>query len=528
MKKSNLDKKQLRAVIAIIVVGFLLGALILFISKSKTAGPTGAPSGPAQAAGHADVEHHGGNAGAGHTDGKQRGDTEHRGENAAKGPHGGTLFTEGDLGVEVTLAEAGGESRLGVWLFEKTKPLAPASAMVSATIVRPNGEKMEVAFAPNKDGLASTVPIAEPHMFEATIAVRRGKEVFVSTFNLEEGKVRLAEAQIKAAGITVQNAGPARIASSLQLPGEIKFNEDRTAHVVPRLSGVVEAVPATLGQLVKKGQVLAVIASTQLSEQRSELLSAQKRLALAQLTHNREKKLWEEKVSAEQDYLQAQQSLREAEIAAQNARQKLVALGAASETRGPLSRYELRAPFDGMVVEKHITLGEAVKEDANVFTISDLSMVWAEITVPAKDLNTVRVGERATINATTMDSKATGTISYVGALLGEQTRTAKARVTLPNPQMAWRPGLFVNVELVSSEADVPVTVSMDAIQSVKDKPTVFVRVAGGFFPQPVVTGRTNGKQVEIIKGLSAGIQYAAAGSFVIKSELGKGSATHQH
>jgi cobalt-zinc-cadmium efflux system membrane fusion protein len=134
--------------------------------------------------------------------------------------------------------------------------------------------------------------------------------------------------------------------------------------------------------MVKRGQVLAVIASTGLSEQRSELLAAQKRLSLAKSTYEREKKLWEEKISAEQDYLQAQQTLREAEIAVANSQQKLVALGASATVSGSLNRYEIRAPFDGMVVEKHIALGEAVKEDASIFTISDLSFVWAEIVVP--------------------------------------------------------------------------------------------------------------------------------------------------
>ena len=197
----------------------------------------------------------------------------------------------------------------------------------------------------------------------------------------------LTDAQIQSAGIGIDKATPARIRTSSQLPGEIRFNEDRTAHVVPRLTGVVESVPANLGQPVKRGQVLAVIASTGLSELRSELLAAQRRLALARSTYTREKQLWQEKISAEQDYLAAQQTLREAEIAVANAQQKLVALGASATGTGSLNRYEIRAPFDGIVVEKHIALGEAVKEDASIFTLSDLSSVWAEIVVPAKDLN---------------------------------------------------------------------------------------------------------------------------------------------
>ena len=532
MKKFNLDKKQSLTIVAILIVGLLLAGLILFSSKPKPAGDVHGQGGHAEekhdhAKGHADTEHHGTKPDDGHGHAKEHGDTEHH-EAPSKGPHGGDLFSEGNFGLEMLLAEEGGEARLRVWLYEKNQPLPPNAAKVSVTLTRPDGDKQEMGFAIEKDALRSTQPIAEPHVFEATIAAQRGNEPFLFSLTKEEGTIELSDAQIKTAGVTIQTAGPARIHSSLQLPGEIRFNEDRTAHIVPRLPGVVESVHANLGQQVKKGQVLAVIASTQLSEQRSELLSAQKRLSLAQLTHDREKKLWQEKISAEQDYLQAQQVLHEAEIAVQNARQKLNALGANASTSGPLTRFELRAPFDGMVVEKHIALGEAVKEDANVFTLSDLSTVWAEIIVSAKDLNTVRMGEKATIKATAFESTASGTVAYVGALLSEQTRTAKARVALPNPQMAWRPGLFVNVELISSEVDVPVAVSIDAIQSVNDKPIVFVKVAGGFLPQPVVTGRVNSKLIEIVKGLKANTPYAAAGSFVIKSEQGKGSATHQH
>jgi cobalt-zinc-cadmium efflux system membrane fusion protein len=267
------------------------------------------------------------------------------------------------------------------------------------------------------------------------------------------------------------------------------------------------------------------------SEQRSDLRTAQERLALARSTYEREKSLWEQKISPQQDVLQAQQQLREAEIAVANAAQKLSAVGASASSgasSGALGRYELRAPFNGMVVEKHLALGESVKEDANVFTISDLSSVWAEMSIGAKDLPQVRVGERVMVRSTAFDAAVSGTVSYVGALIGEQTRTAKARVTLANPKLTWRPGLIVNVELVGSEASAPVTVSADAIQTLDDKPVVFLKVDGGFVPQPVQLGRADGKRVEVVSGLKAGAQYAAAGSFVVKSEHGKGSATHTH
>ncbi|KAB2964852.1 MAG: efflux RND transporter periplasmic adaptor subunit [Zoogloea sp.] len=344
----------------------------------------------------------------------------------------------------------------------------------------------------------------------------------------KEGEVALSDAQIKEAGLEIERSGPARIRSFLPLPGEIRFNEDRTAHVVPRVAGVVESVTANLGQVVRKGQVLAVLASPALSEQRSELLAARKRLGLARTTFEREKKLWEEKISAEQDYLQAQQVLREAEIAAANAEQKLSAIGAGADAGGSLNRYVLRAPFDGMVVEKHIALGEAVKEDGQVFTVSDLSTVWAEISVPAKDLARVRVGKKVTIKASSFDSTATGTVAYVGALIGEQTRTARARVLLSNPHGSWRPGLFVNVEVISDETEVPVAVLSEAIQDLDGQKVVFVRAGDGFVARPVQTGRSDEIRTEILSGLEAGTPYAAAGSFVLKAEIGKGSAEHAH
>ncbi|SPS01110.1 efflux RND transporter periplasmic adaptor subunit [Cupriavidus taiwanensis] len=349
-----------------------------------------------------------------------------------------------------------------------------------------------------------------------------------------EGKphvIALTPAQIEQAGIGMATAAAAALRSSVDFPGEIRFNDDRTAHVVPRVAGVAQAVPANLGQAVRKGEVLALIASTTVAEQRSELLAAQKREALARATYAREKTLWQEKISAEQDYQQARTALEEAQIAVQNARQKLTAIGAAERGGaggGALNQFALRAPFDGIVVEKHLSLGEAVKEDASVFTVSDLGSVWAEFVVSARDLDRVRVGEAVTVRSSASATQAEGKVSYVGALLGEQTRTAKARVTLANPGTAWRPGLFVTVSVLGAPVQVPVTVAADAVQQVDGQSVVFVAVPDGFAVQPVKTGRSDGKLVEVTQGLQAGARYAAANSFILKSELGKASAGHEH
>ncbi len=346
-----------------------------------------------------------------------------------------------------------------------------------------------------------------------------------------EGTVKLSESQSKAIGVSLAQAEPALIRKEILLPGEIRFDEDRTAHVVPRVTGVVASVHAQLGQQVAKGQLLAVIQSATVSDQRSELQTAQKRLALAKTTYAREKQLWEEKISAEQDYLQARQTLQEAEIAVSNASQKLTAIGASagSAGQGGSSRYELRAPLAGTVVEKHLTVGESVTESSASFTVSNMSSVWAEMNVSAPQLPYVRVNAPVSVRATAFDSSAEGRVAYVGALIGEQTRTAPARVALANPQGLWRPGLFVEVTVVAEESKVPVAVETSAIQRTENKESVvFLPVEGSYKAQTVQLGKSDGRYTEITSGLQAGQSYVKDGSFMLKAELGKASAEHTH
>ena len=510
-------RTQIFIIVLLLIVGIALGALIL---RSGSAQPAEDGHGPEA------VAQPGADDGHGHA-GEEGESAAHAEDAAPKGPHGGQLFTEGAFSLELRLTEEGGEPRFQAWLYENDKPLPLTGTEVTVSLTRPNGDAQAFVLQPQAGVLTSAQTVDEPHMFEASVAVQTPKAPYQFTFTQDEGLIAMTDAQIAAASITLDTSAPATIGSTLQFPGEIKFNEDRTAHIVPRAGGVVESVSANLGQQVSKGQVLAVLSSAAVSEMRAELQSAQRRRELAQTTYEREKSLWEQKISPEQDVLQARQALREAEIAVANTTQKLRTLGT-STSSGSLGRLELRAPFDGMVVEKHIALGEAVKEDANVFTLTDLSSVWAELSVAARDLQQVRVGEQVVVRAGASDATANGVIAYVGSFIGEQTRTAPARVVLPNPQGAWRPGLFVTVEILTGEKASPVTVASSALQTVDDTPVVFLKVPGGFAPQPVQTGRSDGKRIEILKGLQPGAAYAAAGSFVIKSEQGKSSATHTH
>ena len=517
--------KQTTIIIIVIIVGALLGGLILGMGKAQTSGEESEHS---ETKGHADTEHHGEKSDAKHDDAKGHEDEEHHASSEAqKGPHGGKLFSKDGYGLEVTIFEKDVEPEFRLYTFKNGKPLDPSASQVSVTLERLGRKPQVITFVKEGDYLKGTAVVEEPHSFKVTINARHEDKPYQFSYSQEEGRVSMTDEQLKLNGVQIMTAGPARIKTSLQLIGEIRLNEDSTVHVVPRLAGIVESVRANAGDQVKKGQVLAVISSQSLSDQRSELLAAQKRLSLARTTYEREKTLWEEKISAEQDYLQARAAMQEAQIMAQSAQQKLAALGA-SPSSSNLTQYEIRSPINGVVTDKRISTGTVAKEDDNIFVISDLSTVWVDLTVRAEDIGALKTGQKGTVKSNAFDAQDVGTVSYIGALVGEQTRTAKARIVLANPKGIWRPGLPVNVNLVAGEVDVPVTISTDSVQKMGDRNVVFGRYGNLLEARPIDLGRTDGKLVEVLGGLLVDEKYAGTNSFLIKAEIGKSSASHDH
>lgn len=166
-----------------------------------------------------------------------------------------------------------------------------------------------------------------------------------------------------------------------------------------------------------------------------------------------------------------------------------------------------------------------------MFQVADLSSVWVELVVPTPQLPQLQEGMAAQVRATAFEAQGEGRLTYIGALVGEQSRSATARLVLPNPKGLWRPGLPVTVTLQgrdSADAQVAVSVSVDAVQTLQDRAVVFGRYGQQFEARPVTLGRSDGRRVEVLKGLNAGERYAAKNSFLVKAELGKSEASHDH
>lgn len=549
--KNLINNKQLWIVLGIVLIGAVLAGFIL-----KTEKPTMAELGMDEHAEHADSAETMGaitppnvqakmppkHGEAGHNHEKDhnmpmpaqagvqtQGDDGHNhaamASESNKGPHGGKLFTDGEYAVEVTIFKQNQPPQFRLYSYLNGKQLAAKDSTIGLKLSRLGRSAETFAFVPENDYLSSKITVAEPHSFKVDIDAVYGGKTHEFTYNQVEARVTLSNEQLKHNAIEVLTAAPANIQTTLRMLGEIKHNADKTVQVLPRVGGVVESVSANAGDTVKRGQTLAVISSPMVAENRGDLQAALQRLALAKTTLVREETLWREKISAEQDYIAAKNDMRMAEIEVMRNQQKLSSRGIAE---GNGTRYTLTAPSNGVITSKNIAVGQVIDITNIVFEVADLSTVWAEMSIPTKDLSLVKTGQKVTVRSSAFAQNTTGTITYIAPLVNAQTRTATARVVLPNSRQNWLAGLPVNIDLVADEVSVPLAVSLEAIQSLPYGDVVFGRYGEYFEARPVKLGKRDDKNVEVLSGLNVGEQYAAGNSFVVKAELGKAGASHDH
>lgn len=340
-----------------------------------------------------------------------------------------------------------------------------------------------------------------------------------------EGVIALSAEQIAATGIKVAPAASGNLAREVAVPGKIVADADRMAHVVPKVAGTVTEARKNLGDTVEKGETLALIESREMAEAVADHLAAKRAEELARTTFNREKGLWDKKITAEQDYLNAKNAHQEAQIRLDLTRQKLQALGhdGAIGSNGNARFHELKAPFAGRVIARELTLGEYVDTTHSAYTIADLSVVWVETAIAPGDLPFVKEGQPATVNG-----KAQGKLIFVSPAIDPETRAAKAIIELENADGQWRPGEFANAAIATSAQEAEIMLPKEALQTIENQKVVFIRTDQGFEKRIVSTGREDSRHVEILSGVAFGEPVAVANTFTLKAELGKAEAEHEH
>ncbi|MFT4079138.1 efflux RND transporter periplasmic adaptor subunit [Rhodomicrobium sp.] len=371
----------------------------------------------------------------------------------------------------------------------------------------------------------------------------------------ESEGVRLSKDQIDAAGIAVAPVSKGRVVQRLVMPGVIAMDQDRIARIPANVVGIVSDLRKKLGDTVEKGEVIAALESREVAEARSEYISALVSFALQKTLYERDRALWQKQITPEQQYLRTRSAYSETRVRTDLARQKLLALGidardidalskqAASAVEAKeggasvdavgkaLRRYEIRSPIAGRVVERRVDLGAPVGregQESELYVIADLSKVWVDITLPAADLDRVREGNTLLIRAASSKETAPGRVIFVSPVIAADTRAARAIALVDNPNLIWRPGTFVTAEIAIDENAVETSVPIAAIQRIEGEHTVFVRTPNGFEKRKVAIARQDGETAEIASGVSPGENVAVSNTFILKAELGKGSAEHAH
>jgi len=200
------------------------------------------------------------------------------------------------------------------------------------------------------------------------------------------------------------------------------------------------------------------------------------------------------------------------------------------ESNESLQTYALTAPLSGVVTARNANPGEQTGERA-LFTVADLSTVWVEVSLFPRDRSRVRVGQSVRVKSGETGHTghaADGKVVYVAPFGSASNQTLTARVLLDNPEGLWAPGLYVTADVTLAETQVAVAVRNVALQTLDERTVVFSQGPEGFQLQPVEVGRSDDEATEILGGLKAGDRYVADNSFILKAELGKGEAEHEH
>jgi len=237
------------------------------------------------------------------------------------------------------------------------------------------------------------------------------------------------------------------------------------------------------------------------------------------------------KFTARQMALMRQQQLDKALSSEAIARSKLYILGYTSDqlkqidpqTEGEkIARYQIRAPFDGTIVNKNVVLLERAAPTAQLFELTDLTTLWLQADIYQQHLPLLRKLSGNTIRFRSGHSghEHQAQVFYRGEMIDPKTRTARLMAVVPNPDGHLKPGMFVEVELPGTTISNVLQVPISAVQSFENQTFVFVHLGGEkFIRRNVTTGRSSDGLIEIRSGLKPGEQIVTQGAFALKSEM---------
>jgi len=353
--------------------------------------------------------------------------------------------------------------------------------------------------------------------------------------------IKVAEAQTRAAQ------------RMIEATGSIQANQTRMAHVRPLARGRIDEVYVRLGDRVRAGQPLLRYDNVELGEAVGQYVAALAAIERSNSETDVAKRALERARSLvdlgavaraelqrrEAEYRNALAETEKQKVEAAQVEEKLHRFGmthpeinkliasADADYHREASHSIMKAPFAGVVTQFNVSPGESIDTEDEVMTVSDLAVVWVQADLYEKDIRFVREGNTAEVRVGAQPDRVfKGQITYVGDILDPQTRTAKVRVEVPNPDGLLKVEMFAMVRIPTATTAPTLMVPFQAVTKVEDHMVAFVKRENGFEKRPVHLGQRVGDWVEVTEGLEEGEAVVTEGAFILKSELKKAELGH--
>jgi len=373
-----------------------------------------------------------------------------------RGPHRGRMLRDGDFAIEVTIFETGVPPQFRLYAYRNDELLPPASVQATIELDRLGGKVDRFSFSPEQDVLIGSGEVVEPHSFDVRVVATESGRQHRWEYASHEGRTTIAAAIAEASGLETALTGPATLRTQVPLLGTVVIDENRIARVRARFPGAVREVHAGLGDVVIKGQLLALV-----------------------------------------------------------------------EGNDSLRTYGVTAPIGGTVTTRNTNVGD-VSGDAPLFEIADLSEVWVDLHAFGKDLARLEAGQPVTLVSTVGEARAEATLDRLLPLATAGSQSVIARVRLPNPEGLWRPGLAVSAVVTVAERAVPLAVRTEGLQPFRDFTVVYEQVGETYEVRMLELGERDADHAEVLGGIDPGVRYVTAQSFLIRADIEKSGASHDH
>ena len=330
-----------------------------------------------------------------------------------------------------------------------------------------------------------------------------------SGMEAQAGTVRIDPTVVQGIGVRTTLAKRTTLSRNIRTVGRVTYDEQRVARLHPKYDGWVEKLFIDkTGELVKQGSMLLSIYSPQLVATQEEYL-----LALNNAETLRESPFADVREGAKSLLNSAEERLHLLDVPDHQIAQ-------IKEERKIMKGMHIHSPFDGIVMNIGAREGQRLTPETELYMIADLSRVWVIVDLYEDDMPWVRKGDKARVQVSGIPGRTfTGKVSYIYPYLEAKTRTVKVRLEFDNSDLALKPDMFANVDVLANRQVNAVTVPAEAIVRTGSQEQVFVqRAPGQFDPRKVTVGVTANGQTQIVSGLKEGEMVVTSSQFLIDSE----------